>query len=135
MQPSLAAYGAANCDTISRCGDEPISGASNPATTVQYAGGAALNVVSVFAALGGLATLNTALGDDAAGAFVRRSLRERSVALNEVSCQRTGSYTAICGPDGTLALATSDMAGIEGASFGDATGSVGWTFIEANLCE
>ena len=109
---SILLVGAAHLDRHGRCDDVPVPGASNPGRFAEMPGGAAFNVASSLAAWGADARLCSILGDDAGGRALRAAAMARGVTLEaQVSREHpTATYTAIVGPDGTLALALADMA-------------------------
>ena len=98
-------FGAAHLDLIGQTEDLATLGQSNPGTMREAPGGAALNVASVFAALGARVTLHSAVGADAAGARVQAEVASRGIAFGLLASElghATATYTAILDADGEL---------------------------------
>lgn len=114
--PAMTFLGAAHIDRIGRGNRKLRSGRSNPGTFSEVVGGAALNSASIFQALGGRAALVSAVGNDPAGEFVRRTCAERALQTSFTPAPQTATYTALLEPDGSVALAMADMAAYEDVS-------------------
>lgn len=125
--------GSANLDRHASLLVPHIFGTSNCATITEVAGGVALNMASRFAACGGDATLVTALGNDAAAAMIRKTLRDRHVALEAALTDRTGTFVSILEPGGELVTAISDMAALDDFDPDLPERLYDWTVIDANL--
>lgn len=108
----VVCIGGSNVDRKLRGLEPLLMGNSNPASLSESPGGVARNVAENLARLGLPVQLLTALGDDAAGRF----LRSHAAALG-VDCSAsliatdapTGSYTAVLSPEGELVLGLAQM--------------------------
>ncbi len=128
--------GGGHWDRIGRSYDPIIADASNPGRFIERPGGAALNVASVFASLGGTAFLASAISDDQAGGSVRACLRERGIeaGLQVIEGENTASYTALLQPDGSLLAALADM-NVYGRFDPDKVNAPDAIFVDTNLTE
>ncbi|MEE9375520.1 MAG: PfkB family carbohydrate kinase [Rhizobiaceae bacterium] len=84
---------------------------STPGQFEEFAGGASLNVASIFAKLDGKAKLATILGEDGSAAMIRQIAQARGIKLlAQTSLDTpTASYTSIINPNGDLVVALADM--------------------------
>lgn len=107
----LVCIGGANVDRKLTAKEPLQSGTSNPATSVQTAGGVARNVAENLGRLENDTALITAAGDDADWQLINQATASAAnlerIAL--IPGATTGSYTAVLGPDGEMALALADM--------------------------
>ena len=109
--PQCLFVGAAHLDRNGVLFDRSELGKSNPGRFKQFAGGAAFNVASIFAAHGGVADLCSILGQDEAAKIIESACRQRAIGFHPQKSDAfpTASYTAIMEPDGQLAIAVADM--------------------------
>ena len=111
--PSITCYGAANIDRTTRCIGELVLRSSNPVRVRQSAGGVARNVATNLVHLGNTVTLSTAVGADAGGDELLRSLAADGIETGETVRREdhpTASYTAVLDHDGELLIGLADMA-------------------------
>lgn len=142
MADSLCFVTGAHIDLTARLFAPAVLHASNPGTVVARPGGAGLNSASTAARLGVSAVMASPVGPDAHGETLRQTLAARSIgdALVAVEGLRTGTYTAIIEPDGSMLIGLADLAIYEqvGAQWflencaGALAGSGIW-FLNANL--
>jgi pseudouridine kinase len=110
--PRVVVAGGANMDVLGRAGAPLLPCDSTPGEVHLAPGGVARNVAHNLAQLGQDVHLISAVGDDDTG---RRLVQETAAAGVNVDAvavipgQRTASYVALSGPDGTLACAVNDM--------------------------
>ena len=132
-------FGAAHLDRIGQTKDRAALGQSNPGTMREAPGGAALNVASVFAALGARVTLNSAVGADAAGVRVQAEITSRGIEFGLLASElghATAIYTAILDADGELITALSDMQIYAGVTVGgELTSAEDWVHVDTNLLQ
>jgi ribokinase len=93
-------------DVIVRLETPLASGDDVVATTTLAPGGQAANVAAWAAALGSEARIVGVLGDDDAGAILRRELGARGVAVCGPRGARTGVVVSLVGPDGDRTMAS-----------------------------
>lgn len=101
----ICTYGDALIDVVVELGADPVPDDDVPATTTLVVGGQAANVAAWFVALGGTASVLSAVADDAGGRFVRESLAERGVRLPVSGhAARTGIIVSMVSADGTRTM-------------------------------
>jgi sugar/nucleoside kinase (ribokinase family) len=136
--------GGAHVDVTGRTFEHPRPGVSNPGRLSRRPGGVGLNTASTLARLGVETWLAGPIGADADGEAIQRALAERGTGdmLAVVPGHSTGTYTAIVGPDGDLAIGLADLAGQEAidadwlnAQCGEALSNAHSWFLTANLSE
>ena len=112
VNPYIAVVGGVNIDVGGRALGPLVSGDSNPGVVRSSLGGVGRNIAHNLALLGADVKLVTALGDDDGARRVRESCRALGVGLRALTVPdaATGSYLFLCGPDGDMAMALSDMA-------------------------
>ena len=134
----------AHVDLAGRLEAEPILHVSNPGRFVRQPGGAGLNAASAAAALGLSSTIAGPIGDDAEAVELKQLIVKRGIsdALHALPGQRTGSYTAIMAPDGSMVIGLADLFIYElvDASWfathcGEALEASDCWFVSANLTE
>jgi pseudouridine kinase len=108
----ILCIGAANIDRKLRSIGALAMGTSNPARQLESFGGVARNIAENLARLGSSVELITAVGSDAAGAALLA--QAGSVGIDTHGALRvegaSGTYTAVLGQDGEMAVALADMA-------------------------
>ena len=105
-------FGGAHFDFTARCKTRFRAGASNPVTVVGTIGGAALNTALNLKRLGNDVSLVSAVGEDAPGDSIARTLAALSMpneGLLRYAGQRTAAYTAILDGKGDLVAGLADM--------------------------
>jgi sugar/nucleoside kinase (ribokinase family) len=136
--------GGAHVDVTGRTFERPRLGVSNPGRLSRRPGGAGVNTASTLARLGVETWLAGPIGADADGEAIQRALAQRGIGdtLAVVPGHATGTYTAIVGPDGDLAIGLADLAGQEAidadwlnAQCGEALSNARCWFLTANLSE
>ncbi|MGI9366877.1 MAG: PfkB family carbohydrate kinase [Rhizobiaceae bacterium] len=140
-QNRIVFVGAAHLDRIGRLDQPAALGCSNPGKFEQLPGGTALNVSRILARLGHQVELVTLLGKDEIGQWLKDILARENVMLNPItSCHaRTGSYTSIMDPDGSVVIALADMeinnqfSADLAADFVNSTTGDDWLCVDANL--
>ena len=112
MADSFCFITGAHVDMTGRLFAAPVPGASNPGQVTARAGGAGLNSASTAAALGANVVVASPVGDDAQGENLRRTLAARGIgnALAMLEGARTGTYTTIIAPDGSMVIGLADLA-------------------------
>ncbi len=113
MGAYIAVVGGVNIDVGGRGFAALAAGDSNPGVIRSSLGGVGRNIAHNLALLGAEVTLVTALGGDDGARRVRESCAALGVDLSHartVPEETTGSYLFLCGPDGDMAMAVSDMA-------------------------
>lgn len=112
MADSICFITGAHIDLTARTNATPVMGASNPGRVVARPGGAGLNAASTAAALGATTVIASPVGRDAHGQTLHKALAERGIGdcLREVEGGRTGTYTAIIAPDGSMVIGLADLA-------------------------
>lgn len=109
----VAVVGAINIDIWGKSNSQLILSDSNPGVISYSFGGVGRNIAHNLALLGQRVSMLTAIGDDHWAAQVRRSCAENKIDLSRafpVPGSRTGTYLALSGPDGDMAVGLSDMA-------------------------
>ena len=112
MGPYIAVAGGVNVDIGGFCDSELRDGDSNPGRVRLSAGGVGRNIAHNLTALGVHTELLTAFGDDALSPTARRFCTEAGIGVSRaltVPGGQTSSYLYLCGPDGEMKLAVSDM--------------------------
>lgn len=112
-EPYVAVVGAINIDIWGKSSSVLILSDSNPGTISYSFGGVGRNIAHNLSLLGQKVSMLTAIGDDHWAPQIRRSCEENGIDLSRafvVPESRTGTYLAISGPDGDMAIALSDMA-------------------------
>ena len=99
----------AHMDVVGRLNSIPVNGASNPGKIENVPGGIALNMASAAVQLGVQCSIIGPIGDDLAGKAVRNAICERGIIDDMVVGGKTGTYTSILAPDGTLVIALADL--------------------------
>lgn len=142
MTDSLCFVTGAHIDLTARLFAPAVPHASNPGTVTARPGGAGLNSASTAASLGAAAVMASPIGPDAHGETLRQTLAARQIndALIPVDGLRTGTYTAIIEPDGSMLIGLADLAIYESVAAGwffdncgDALENSGLWFLNANL--
>ncbi len=142
MGDSICFITGAHIDLTARLFAPPVIGASNPGSVTARPGGAGLNSASTAAALGATTMMASPVGRDPHGQTLRTTLAERGIGdfLVEIDNVRTGTYTAIIAPDGSMLIGVADLAMYEAVSaqwFFDhcenALARAGTWFFNANL--
>ncbi|HSO47795.1 MAG TPA: PfkB family carbohydrate kinase [Rhizobiaceae bacterium] len=112
MADSLCFVTGAHIDLTARIFAPAVLHASNPGTVTARPGGAGLNSASTAASLGASAVMASPVGPDAHGENLRQTLTARGIAdaLVTVEGLRTGTYTAIIEPDGSMLIGLADLA-------------------------
>lgn len=113
QRQAIVCIGAANLDRKLRTQGKLMPGTSNPASQSESFGGVARNVAENLARLGADAGLITAVGADAAGAALLSHAERLGIDTRGVfkfDDAATGTYTAVLGHDGDMAVALADMA-------------------------
>lgn len=110
---AILCIGAANLDRKLRTPGALAMGTSNPARQEESFGGVARNIAENLARMGAPVALITAVGKDASGNALLA--HADSVGIDTRSTLRldgaaTGTYTAVLGHDGEMAVALADMA-------------------------
>lgn len=111
-QRRIACIGGIDVDCKARVKEPARGGTSNPVTVTSCTGGVAGNIARNLARLGCKVSLFSIVGNDVAGAGIRRELRELGIAMDgvaESSRQPTASYTAVLEPDGRLFIGLANM--------------------------
>jgi sugar/nucleoside kinase (ribokinase family) len=111
MADSLCFVTGSHIDLTARLFAPPVLHASNPGTVTARPGGAGLNSASTAASLGARAVMASPVGPDAHGETLRQTLARRGIvdALVTVEGLRTGTYTAIIEPDGSMLIGLADL--------------------------
>ncbi len=142
MADSLCFVTGAHIDLTARIFAPAVIHASNPGTVTARPGGAGLNSASTAASLGAAAVMASPIGPDAHGEILRQTLAARGIAdaLVTVEGLRTGTYTAIIEPDGSMLIGLADLAIYESVAAGwffdncgPALETSGLWFLNANL--
>lgn len=142
MADSICFVTGAHIDLTGRLFGSPVLSASNPGRVTARPGGAGLNSASTAARLGAGAVIASPVGSDAHGELLRGALAARGIgdALVTVPHLRTGTYTAIIAPDGSMVIGLADLSIYEAvdadwfmAECSDALGGAGIWFLNANL--
>jgi len=135
--------GAAHVDRTGWFARASTMGCSNPGQFDERAGGAALNIASDVAALGGHPTLLSHMGDDAAANWLNALAETRGIELHAYRDpgNPTATYTALIEPDGSLLTALADMSVYDGFDFDhfedvtDTLSAGDWFCVDANIPE
>ncbi len=112
MNGYIAVVGGVNIDIGGRSFSPLAAGDSNPGVIRTSLGGVGRNIAHNLALLGADVTLVTALGGDDGARRIRESCRALGIDLRgalTVPDAATGTYLFLCGPDGDMATAVSDM--------------------------
>jgi len=142
MADSICFVTGAHIDLTGRLFGPPVPGSSNPGAVAARPGGAGLNSASTAARLGISCTIASPIGADSHGEMLRAALAERGIADSLVTVEglRTGTYTAIIAPDGSMVIGLADLAiyeAVEAAWFtencGPALSGAATWFLNANL--
>jgi pseudouridine kinase len=142
MADSICFVTGAHIDLTGRLFGIPVLSASNPGRVTARPGGAGLNSASTAARLGAGAVIASPIGSDHNGELLRAALSARGIgdALVTVEHLRTGTYTAIIAPDGSMVIGLADLSIYEAvdadwfmAECGAALGNAGIWFLNANL--
>ncbi|MBL4725494.1 MAG: hypothetical protein JKY83_02230 [Rhizobiaceae bacterium] len=99
----------AHLDVVGRLNSAPIKGVSNPGRMENVPGGISLNMASAAVQLNLDCAIIGPIGDDLAGAQVRSAIFERGIIDAMVGGSKTGTYTSILAPDGSLVIAIADL--------------------------
>lgn len=113
MTSQIVCFGAAHVDVKAFSQSTVLFGAKNPVITKRSFGGVARNIAENLSRLGMTVSLFSRVGSDELGHSVLRAIREHRIECSHVSMSGkspTASYTALLEPDGSLAVALSDMA-------------------------
>lgn len=113
--------GGANVDRKAKTIAQFEKGTSNPGRLTTSSGGVARNVAEALARLGAKVSLVTVFGDDADGAWLKKTTARAGVYLGHstiLPSRRTGTYTAILDCSGELQASVSDMALYDSLDFG-----------------
>ncbi len=137
--PHVVCFGAAHWDIVARA-RAGARGPDTPGRVEARPGGVALNVALALAALGVMATLVAAVGDDAEGRALMALLAAAGVGCSAMLVYPglpTGRYVAVERSDGELAAAVADLAVLDGLAPGhlalDALPPADLWLAEANL--
>ncbi len=109
----VAVVGAINVDIWGKSSSILILRDSNPGEISYSFGGVGRNIAHNLALMGQRVCMLTAIGGDHWAEQVRRSCAENGIDLShafDVPDARTGTYLAVSGPDGDMAIGLSDMA-------------------------
>lgn len=112
-EPYVAVVGAINIDIWGKSSSVLILSDSNPGVISYSFGGVGRNIAHNLSLLGQKVSMLTAIGDDHWAPQIRSSCRENGIDLSHafhVPGSRTGTYLALSGPDGDMAIGLSDMA-------------------------
>ncbi len=112
MNGYITVVGGVNIDVGGRSFSALTAGDSNPGVVCSSLGGVGRNIAHNLALLGANVKLVTALGGDDGARRIRESCRALGIDLRcalTVPDAATGSYLFLCGPDGDMAMAISDM--------------------------
>lgn len=113
MISQIACFGAAHVDIKAFSQSRVMFGAKNPVTTIRSLGGVARNIAENLSRIGIPVSLFSRVGADELGEGVLKAVRDLGIESSQISTSLkspTASYTALLEPDGTLAVALSDMA-------------------------
>lgn len=105
--------GGCNVDLCGRAALPAVSGDSTPGTVSSAPGGVARNIAENLARLGHRVRLISAVGNDAAGRWLRRATAAAGVDMRGcrvVPGATSAHYLSLHGPDGALLQAVNDMA-------------------------
>ncbi len=108
----VAVVGAINIDIWGKSSSILILKDSNPGVISYSFGGVGRNIAHNLALLGQKVSMLTAIGGDHWGPQIRKSCAENGIDLSHafhVPEARTGTYLALSGPDGDMAIGLSDM--------------------------
>ncbi len=109
----VAVVGAINIDIWGKSSSVLILRDSNPGEISYSLGGVGRNIAHNLSLMGQNVSMLTAIGDDHWGPQVRKACADIGVDLSHafhVPGSRTGTYLALSGPDGDMAIGLSDMA-------------------------
>lgn len=109
----IVCFGAAHIDNKAFSLNNVVWGQKNPSVIKSSFGGVARNVAENLSRVGVNVGLVSRVGRDEKGDLLERSLKERNISVEYLSrslLNKTASYTALLEPDGSLAVAFSDMA-------------------------
>lgn len=149
----IVVSGAAHIDRTGWLSEPSALGCSNPGRFDERPGGTALNIARVVAELGAAVELISQVGDDAAAAWLRQEMISHGIKAHltraggdngnsDVGGHRsakTGTYTSIIEPDGTLLVALADMTIYEDFAASSARALVAdltqedWLCVDTNL--
>lgn len=113
MRSEVVVVGGVNVDVKARSAAAVLPGTSNPGHTRTSPGGVGRNIAETLARLGTRTRLVAAVGDDLLADQVLAATADAGVdvdAVRRLPGLATGTYTAVLGLDGELAVAVSDMA-------------------------
>lgn len=108
-----AVVGAINIDIWGKSSSVLILKDSNPGEISYSFGGVGRNIAHNLCLMGQKVSMLTAIGDDHWGPQVKKACADIGIDLSHaflVPGSRTGTYLALSGPDGDMAIALSDMA-------------------------
>ena len=109
----VAVVGAINIDIWGKSSSVLILRDSNPGEIMYSFGGVGRNIAHNLSLMGQNVSMLTAIGDDHWGPQVKKACADIGIDLSHaflVPGSRTGTYLALSGPDGDMAIALSDMA-------------------------
>lgn len=109
----IAVVGAINIDIWGRSSSILILRDSNPGEISYSMGGVGRNIAHNLCLMGQRVSMLTAIGGDHWAAQIERSCADIGIDLSHafhVPNERTGTYLAVSGPDGDMAIGLSDMA-------------------------
>ena len=109
----IAVVGAINIDIWGRSSSILILRDSNPGVISYSMGGVGRNIAHNLCLMGQRVSMLTAIGGDHWAAQIERSCAGIGIELDHafhVPNERTGTYLAVSGPDGDMAIGLSDMA-------------------------
>ena len=112
-EPYVAVVGAINIDIWGKSSSVLILNDSNPGVISYSFGGVGRNIAHNLSLLGQKVSMLTAIGDDHWAPQILRSCEANGIDLSRaftVPGSRTGTYLALSGPDGDMAIGLSDMA-------------------------
>jgi pseudouridine kinase len=142
MPDSICFVTGAHIDLTGRLFGIPVLSASNPGRVTARPGGAGLNSASTAARLGASTVIASPVGADPNGEMLHSALAVRGIgdALVPVEHLRTGTYTAIIAPDGSMVIGLADLSIYEAvdadwfmAECSAALEAAGIWFLNANL--
>ena len=107
MNKTVLCIGATLVDELYFCEQNCIPHTSNPAVKTTSIGGVISNIAQHLGLLNLQPSLITALGNDADGVYITKSLNQKGITLQEsiVADDTTGKYVSILNPDGNLVVA------------------------------
>ena len=107
MNKSILCIGATLLDELYFCEQNCIPHTSNPAVKTTSIGGVISNIAQHLGLLNLQPSLITALGTDADGVYISKTLNQKGISLQEsvLAEDSTGKYVSILNPDGSLVVA------------------------------